>query len=224
MGIIKNVKVKYQSKALLKYVDTVDSSEPFSINLLDALQFAKMAWSEVTNYTITNCFCKAGFVSRVSSEIEEECSGDEEDESGLAEMWTRCDRTTMSVSLGDYLTAGDSAYTFGELIDSDIIHEVHSIFGASTAEENEDEEEEEDSGEEYQQPTVQETKNAMDTLTRYFYGTDVQDDCIFQKLDNIERILAVNTTKANKQASITDYFTPMQKKSYIITVLLYMIV
>ena len=67
---------------------------------------------------------------------QEECSGDEEDESGLAEMWTKCDRTTLSVSLGDYLTADDSVYTFGELMVSDIIHEVHSIFGASTAEEN----------------------------------------------------------------------------------------
>ena len=42
------------------------------------------------------------------------------------------------------------------------------------------------------------------------YGANVEDDCIFQKLDEIERMLAVVTTKAKKQARITDYFTPMQ--------------
>ena len=88
---------------------------------------------------------------------------------------------------------------------------VRSMFCASSTKENEDEEEEEeDCGEEYQQPTIQETKNAMDTLRRYFYGANVQDDCIFQKLDEIERILPAITTEAKKQASITDYFTPMQ--------------
>ena len=118
----------------------------------------------------------------------------------------------MNVSLGDHLTADDGVWTSGELMDSDIIHEVRSIFGVSTTEENEDEEEEEeeDCGEEYQQPAIKEATNAMDTLRRFFYGANVEVDCIFQKLDEIERILAVVTTKAKKQARITDYFTPMQ--------------
>lgn len=165
MGIIKNLMMKCQSKILLKYADTIDSSEPVFINLLDALELAKIGWSEDTNETIANCFCKAGFVSQVSSVPDEECTGDEEDESVLVELWTRCDGTTLNVSLGDYLTADNGVCTAGELMDSDIIHEVCSMFGASSTEENEDvEEEEEDCGEEYRQPTIQETKNAMDTL------------------------------------------------------------
>ena len=139
-------------------------------------------------------------------QTEEECTGVDEDESVLAELWTRCDGATLNVSLGDYLTADDGVCTSGELMDSDIVHEVRSMFGTSTTEE----EEEEDCGEEYQQPTIREANNAMDTLRRYFYGADIQDDGIFQKLDDIERTLVIAMTKSKKQASITDYFTPMQ--------------
>ena len=208
MGIIKNIKVKYRSKVLLEYADTIDSNNPVSINL----QFAKIAWSKVTKETIANCFHKAGFVPQVSHDLEEECTGDDEDESVLAELWTRCDGATLNVSLGDYLTADDDVCTSRELMDSDIVHKVRSMFGASTTEENEfeEEKEEEDCGEKYQQPTVREANNAMDTLRRYFYGTDVQDDGIFQKSDDIERTLVIAMTKSKKQASITDYFTPMQ--------------
>ena len=123
MGIIKNLMVKYQSKILLKYADTIDSSESVSTKLLDALEFAKIGWSEVTNETIANCFCKAGSVSQVSSEPDEECTGDEEDESVLVELWTRCNGTTLNVSLGNYLTADDGVCTAGEFMNSDIIHE-----------------------------------------------------------------------------------------------------
>ena len=113
----------------------------------------------------------------------------------LAELWTRCDGATLNVSLGDYLTADDGVCTSRELMDSDIDHEVRSMFDASTTEENEglmdsdidhevrsmfdastteeEEEEEKDCGEEYQQPTIREANNAMDTLRQYFYGADI---------------------------------------------------
>ena len=209
MGIIKILKVKYRSKVLLKYADTIDSNDPVSINLLDALQFAKIAWSEVTKETITNCFRKAGFVHQVSSDLEEECTGDDEDESVLAELWTRCDGATPNVSLDDYLTADDGVCTSGELMDSDIVHEVCSMFGASTTEEKRVKKRRRKIV--VRSISSQPFRNyAMDTLRRYFYGADIQDDGIFQKLDDIERTLVIAMTKSKKQASITYYFTPMQ--------------
>jgi hypothetical protein len=111
--------------------------------------------------------------------------------------------------LNDYLTADDGVYTSGELMDSDIIHEVQSMFGARTTEDRDDEVEEiEDCGEEYQQPTIHEATNAMDIVRRYFYGADVEDDSIFRKLDDIEKTLVIITNKSKKQTSITDYFSP----------------
>lgn len=210
MGIIKNLKVKYRSKVLLKHADSIDSDEPISISFLDSLQLAKIAWSEVTKETVANCFPKAGFMPQVSSDPDdEECFGDEEDQSVLADLWTRCDGATLNVSLNDYLTADDGVYTSGELMDSDIIHEVQSMFGARTTEDRDDEVEEiEDCGEEYQQPAIHEATNAMDIVRRYFYGADVEDDSIFRKLDDIEKTLVIITNKSKKQTSITDYFSP----------------
>ena len=147
---------------------------------------------------------------QVSSDPDdEECFGDEEDESVLAHLWTRCDGATLNVSLNDYLTADDGVYTSGELMDSDIIHKIQSMFGASTTEDHDDEEEEiEDCSEEYQQPTIHETTNAMNIVRQYLYGADVEDDSIFRKIDDIEKTFVIITNKSKTQTNITDYFSP----------------
>lgn len=68
--------------------------------------------------------------------------------------------------MNDYLTADDGVYTSGELMDSDIIHEVQSMFGASTTKDRDHDEEDEieDCGEEYQQSTIHETTNVLDIV------------------------------------------------------------
>ena len=47
-------------------------------------------------------------------------------------------------------------------------------------------------------------------MSKVEHNIPAQDDGIFQKLDDIKRTLVIAMTESKKQASITDYFTPMQ--------------
>ena len=207
MGIIHSFKMKYRSKILSKYVDAIDSGREASISLLDAFQMAKLAWSEITTETITNYFRKAGFVlSQNEDEEAEETLEETSDEELIGELW-RCEGSTFGVSMDDFLAADNDVETTGALSDKDIVDEVQSEFNESTSTGDHDDADKDDCGEEFQRPTVEEAKIAVDNLRRFFYGTEFIEQSTFQKIDDIERALFLAVSKAKKQTSIRDYFT-----------------
>ena len=70
MGIIRNLKANYRRKIVSRIVACIDSSSSVtvsslakSITLLDAMHMLKVAWQDVKDSSIVNCFSKAGFVT-----------------------------------------------------------------------------------------------------------------------------------------------------------------
>ena len=60
-GIIQALKVKYQSRLLTKFMDSLDDEVPFRATILDAIIVIRAAWSDVSSTTIRNCFHPCGF-------------------------------------------------------------------------------------------------------------------------------------------------------------------
>nr|XP_022294775.1 tigger transposable element-derived protein 4-like [Crassostrea virginica] len=58
--IIKNLKVHYRERDLLRYIVDIGQSKAPHISLLDAIHMLSQAWNCVTPQTITNCFRHAG--------------------------------------------------------------------------------------------------------------------------------------------------------------------
>ena len=61
-GVISTLKVKYRNKAVQKIIEAIDSKKTLlTISLLDAMKMLDLAWGEVTDKTMQNCFKKASF-------------------------------------------------------------------------------------------------------------------------------------------------------------------
>ena len=70
MGIIRNLKANYRRKIVSRIVTCIDSSSSVtvsslakSITLLDSMHMLKVAWQDVKESSIVNCFSKAGFIT-----------------------------------------------------------------------------------------------------------------------------------------------------------------
>ena len=67
LGIITNFKVHYQQyffRSVLSKIDECDSASDVvkSVDILVAIRWVALAWSQVTTETITKCFKKAGIL------------------------------------------------------------------------------------------------------------------------------------------------------------------
>ena len=61
-GIIKNMKHHYRKLLVQRRISCIDSEEEeFRVTVLDALQWLKMAWQQVTPETNKNCYRHVGF-------------------------------------------------------------------------------------------------------------------------------------------------------------------
>jgi hypothetical protein len=86
------------------------------------------------------------------------------------------------------------------LTDYDIVDEVQSKLGGGSTSKAEDNEED-DCGEEFQRPSSKEAQAAIEVC--YFYRAEFcSDEAIFQRVDEIERLLKVVVSKSHKQTSI----------------------
>ena len=82
----------------------------------------KLAWSEITTETITNCSKEAGFVlSQNEDEQAEETPEETSDKELIGDLWRRCKGSTSGVSIDDFLTVDNDVETMGTLSDKDIV-------------------------------------------------------------------------------------------------------
>ena len=85
-GIIQALKLKYQSRLLTKFLESLDDEVPFRANILDAIILLRAAWSNMSATTITNCFCHCGFSlanePQVTTDEEKDEEGEEDEEQG----------------------------------------------------------------------------------------------------------------------------------------------
>ena len=74
-GIIKTLKVHYRKNMVKRLICAINSGSTvvdFKNSLLAGLQLLRKAWDSVIESTLSNCFRKAGFISSLEPEVEEE--------------------------------------------------------------------------------------------------------------------------------------------------------
>ena len=61
-GVIRSLKCHYRKQLKKKIIFCMDTAQPATVSLLDAIQFLDDSWKSVTQKTITKCFSKAQLV------------------------------------------------------------------------------------------------------------------------------------------------------------------
>ena len=120
LGVIQNFKVHYRQyflRYVLSKIDECDSASDVvkSVNILVAIRWVAMAWSQVTAETIMKCFRKAGILDR---ELDAVSRGIEDDSDPFLEADERTELEDLIEKTGDgsctvdeFLT-GDSDFQF----------------------------------------------------------------------------------------------------------------
>ena len=68
-GIIQCFKGHYRRSQLKHLVQCIDNDEPPAISLKQAIRFIKLAWDDVTERTIVNCWKHTGLIERENDEV-----------------------------------------------------------------------------------------------------------------------------------------------------------
>ncbi|XP_068117493.1 tigger transposable element-derived protein 4-like [Hyperolius riggenbachi] len=135
MGIIQDFKLLYRKQLLQKLFAAIDDNDMdnFSVDVLQSLRWARLAWDRVTATSITDCFMKAGFIKTdlpaTSTEIvddqpEPSASSYDHDFGKIFEQLMLHFPNQCPTILEDFLWVDDNVQTAPGLTDEDIVAEV----------------------------------------------------------------------------------------------------
>ncbi|XP_044764425.1 uncharacterized protein LOC123320989 [Coccinella septempunctata] len=171
------------------------------INVLEALHFIKKAWDEVSPRTIQNCFSACGFDVITTDESDTALENPEEVEIDL------------------YTSVFDVDVNFNEFVEVDCDLPVcFPPTDESIVREVLQREEEDDAGfdnledpeiEPPTPPTVQEARQAIDTIRCFLESSEDIEYYIFKKLNEISSVVSKLEKKRFKQMKINDFFKPV---------------
>ena len=129
-GIIQNLKYHYQRSLFVrKRLLSIDAGEDFSVNLLQSLNWLKMAWDQVTADTIANCYCHVSFVDTpTQDETSQPTSSQEEAQPVL--LWDRVQEYDLApdqMSFTTYLAIDDSVAVGADVASVDVEENLDSV-------------------------------------------------------------------------------------------------
>ena len=194
-GIIQSLEVYYQYQLLQKLLVAMDNGDDVKISVLDAMQWLRYAWDQVTPTTIQNCFYHVGFYADSSAPIE-----DDNSEPDILGVLDELKENGMNIDCkGDEFAAINSTViTTGELSDQDIAASI-----GETNLELGDVEDQLDDDEPVFLPTYSEYKTAVDVVKRFVTCmlSNPQDMVAVQTLEHL-----LFTTKREQQQTTLDSF------------------
>ena len=219
-GVIRSFKCYYRQK-LVKHViaqcTLAQTAEQVSITVLDAVNWISLAWNNVTEQTIKNCFGAAGFpnssfaVSPSSTDMDVSVEVDSET-NNVNNLLQQLDSLLSHIQIsGPQLTAAEfidiDSYipVFNEWDDNEPLRDLIQV-----VQENDEEAEEEDAGDELssceQPPNISE---ALEMLRKLHLFASVEQPQLHNTLSDLESLLTdiYLDSKAVKQSSIKDYFS-----------------
>jgi hypothetical protein len=186
MGIIQNLKIFYRKKMVQRTITEIDSTTSNvsasvlarTTNLLDAMHMLKVAWQDVKQMSITNCFKKAGFyICTVDPPVEPEPLPE-----GLSED-----------EFNQFVNVDNTLECHGALTDADILQTVQPMT-----------ESDEEADEEIPTPppSTSDAYIALRTVRSYLehLGADLST------FYTMEKEVQQETSRNVKQSSITDFF------------------
>lgn len=211
-GIIANFKHYYRSlvlrRLLIQFESRTEITEglfELKLNLLEAMQIARTAWTMVTETTIANCFRHAGFHTVSESVTHTVC--DEEDvlaqDSDLESLFSRVQQVMpecSNVTVADYISVDADLQTTCEVSVKDI---------ADTMKEGDAEEEDDNEGDdddtEIKPPSLADALAAIKTVTNFLLTHTVHETSLDQA-SFLEGEIEKGALKGRKQTTIMDFF------------------
>ena len=203
-GIIQALKLKYRSRLLKKFLDSLDDEVPFRANVLDAIILLCAAWSDVSSTTIKNCFHHCGFsldgeAQDPPDEEEDEQQGEagNVDEDLLARLNVILPDSPPEDVLEDWLHCDEDILTTSELSDTQIIE-----LAQNETYNNSDEQDEIA----IQKPTTAEVRKALKTLQDYCLCSQA-DPSVLDSIDFLQTRLNNVIASQATQTKVTDFFS-----------------
>ena len=192
-GIIQCLKVHCRYQLVQKKLLAIDGEQELKISVLDAIQWLKIAWDEVTSSTIQNCFHHVSFKTDSTPLPEHNASPDI---AGVLD-----DLRTIGVhvegQVEDFSNIDNDLETAGTLTDEDIVATV-----CGTMDEDEDDADIDEQDDPIICPTNSDYRNAMDVVRRYVMCTsDNSED-----MKAVHRLEKLFFTFKHKQTTLDDYF------------------
>ena len=197
-GVIRALKCKYRSRVIQKIIRAIENGKQIpSICVLETMKMFVLSWSEVSESTIINYFCKAGFKGAMSDE-------DDDPFSALSSIDKSRQRDQNLVPndfiYEDILTVDDNIAVMGGLMtDEEIVQDITEVVEVEVKEEDE-----EDTDETLTKPTTVEICKAIDTLLNFSMCTlSGEIGTIAMKASTL---FEKEPCKSMKQTSISDSF------------------
>lgn len=196
-GIIRNFKSFYRTEVIDHILDAIEQSTDMKINILQAMRMTRMAWSNVAQSTIANCFRKCGF----SFETEAVMPAIEVTEE--PPQWQKmitifpCE-TNALLTFEDFVRFDDDVYVCGQVTDEDIVADV------TEPHESADESEEDDDGSPPQNVTRRDAQSALLTLQNFLESKEGVPDPFFSSLVDLQKF--VKNSVVHTQSKITSFF------------------
>lgn len=191
-GIIKNLKVKFRQRLVLKMLD---QPENFKVSVLDAILMISDSWDDVNQKTIQNCF-RHGFGK-------DETRIDHEDDSRNFNEWAQKLDFNFHGDAESYAEVDDNVITSEEPTEESI---VDSILNKNKGEDDEDIDETEDFL--FRTPTLSQVYSALGVIRTFVaLNDDVNKPQTTASLKELDEYVSKNLyLKKNKQTKITDFF------------------
>ncbi|XP_044761995.1 tigger transposable element-derived protein 6-like [Coccinella septempunctata] len=184
LGIIKNFKVKYRTEVVNHVLRQIQENRAVvPINVLEALHFIKKAWDEVSPRTIQNCLSACGFDVITTDESDTALENPEEVEIDVDCDLPVCFPPTYENIVREVQREEEDDAGFDNLEDPEI--------------------------EPPTPPTVQEARQAIDTIRCFLESSEDIEYVIFRKLNEIFSVVSELEKKRFKQMKICDSFKPV---------------
>ena len=224
LGIIQNFKVHYRRyflRYVLSKIDECDSASDVvkSVNILVAIRWVALAWSQVTAETITKCFRKAGILDMgldvVNRGIEDDLDPFLEADKRM-ELQTLIEQTGCEGCTVDQYLTGDSDLPVCMEIDDDNweaafleeLEEHQQVEDCGQVDGDSDDEDDSTANTEEPFPKLKTYKEAItswEEVSRFLEYKGHGDEALSIG-STIERIVNLKHTFA-RQATLHDYFT-----------------
>ena len=204
LSIIRCLKVHYRKTLIRRYLAKLEISKSAAvdvkISILDAMNMICASWRSIGEYTIKNCFRKAGFKFPDEYEYRDQSNENEED-------WD------IELSDDEWQSISGGLVSFNQFVDIDDnlvtteLREIKDIANEMTCgdcEGDDDDDDNEDDGANVP-PNHTVVLQALDTIRDYLQFNSAAETP-FNYLHELEKVVSVIHREKHKQTSIMDYF------------------
>lgn len=201
-GVIRSLKAKYRVKVIQKMIEAIDKKKELpQISLLDAMKMLVLAWDEVTEKTVQNCFKKAGF-----TEIDENTLSSDDPFRALNDTIRQLsilDENFKDLSAKDVASFDDAVpVTQGLMSDEEILSD---ILGNEVEEMQDEEDNGQDGASPLEKPTTSQLHDAIDTLMNYSMMIDTTE--LKALTIKVSRIVENEVIAGSRQSKLTEFFS-----------------